>query len=185
MAERPDNETGGGLEPAPSSSPRGYRWAPFGAGNDAAVRHGAYSEAAIAPLVDEFMAGVLETAASDEQFKHLAKPIFRPAIKAWARCEARVERVTAFLERHADTDPGDLDFEGEIRPAATLLNRLNQEALRHRNDLAVAPASFARLRRDAGSALVSVDLAELLAAVGDRDTGPSAGHNDGGDDVEA
>lgn len=62
--------------------------------------------------------------------------------------------------------PGDLDSEEELRPAEMLLLRLEVQALKHRAQLGMDPLSLARLKRDAGSALVSFDPAKLLAELG-------------------
>lgn len=153
-------------QPASQGPARGYSWPPFEPGNTAAVRHGAWSDRKINPLAAELLTDVLDQAESDPDLAHLRTPIFRPALRAWARCEARIELVATWLEdRFLDATPGDLDSDGEVRPAADLLTRLEAQALKHRSALGLDPASMARLRRDAGSARVSFDLAALLATL--------------------
>jgi hypothetical protein len=158
---------------------------PFAPGNTAAERHGAWSERRVAPVAQELIDGLLEQAEADPQFAHLKTPVFRPALRAWARCEARIEVLASWLEdRTSGALPGDLDADDAVRPGAELLRRLEQQALRHRTQLAIDPASFARLRRDAGSALVSIDLAALIAGIdgagseGERDAGHGEGEAD-------
>jgi hypothetical protein len=143
---------------------RGYVWENFTAGNEAALTHGAWSDRKVSPVAAEFLQGVLAQVQEDPQFEHLATPMFRPALRAWARCEARIELLSTWLDaKQTDLVPGDLDSEEELRPAAMLLARLEGQALKHRAQLGMDPLSFARLRRDAGSAVVSFDLAKLLA----------------------
>lgn len=142
---------------------------PFTAGNGAALVHGAWSKRRISPLASELLDDALAQAAADPDLAHLRTPLFRPALRAWARTEARVELVAVWLDdRTSDATPGDLTGEGEVRPAADLLTRLEGQALKHRAALGLDPASMARLRRDAGSARAHFDLAALIAAVGDE-----------------
>lgn len=155
--------------------------------NTAALKHGAWSERKISPVAAEMLTAVLDMAESDPQFEHLRTPMFRPALRAWVRCEARIERLATWLDdKQSETSPGDIDADEELRPAAQLLLRLEGQALKHRAQLGVDPASLARLRRDAGSALVSFDLASLLAELvpggspdGERDADDAHEHTDG------
>lgn len=156
--------------PTPSSTPaRGYSWPPFEKDNTAAVRHGAWSARKISPIAEELAVDLLEVAAADPGLVHLTRPIFRPAIRAWARVEARIELLSTWLDaRTAGADPGDLTADGDIRPAADLLARLEGQALKHRAQLGIDPTSLARLQRDATTAR-SFDLAALLSAVDNQE----------------
>lgn len=137
---------------------------PFAESNAMARKHGAWSDRKISPIAAELLADVDQLLADDPDLAHLTSPVFRPALRAWARTEARVELVAAWLDERTDGAlPGDLDADGEIRPAADLLTRLEGQALKHRAQLGLDPTSMARLRRDAGSARASFDLAALLA----------------------
>lgn len=128
------------------------RHPPFTPGNDLAVTHGGESPALLAPrvaeLVDEAIAAV----------PYLRTPDFLPAVKAWARAEAGVERVGAWLDVH-----GMLDENGQPRPAVTTLLRLERLATTHRKRLGLDPTSRAALQRELASSRGDFDVETLLA----------------------
>lgn len=127
---------------------RGYSWEPFGPGNEVAVKHGAWSPRRVDPLATEMVATVADAT--------WLRPADRPALWSWARCEARIQLVVEWLEAK-----GDLSDDGEVRPAADLLTRLEAQASGLRARLGLDPLSRARLGRDV--AAQQVDLARLWA----------------------
>lgn len=142
---------------------RGYTWPPFEEGNTAAVTHGAYSPRRVDPLADGLVAGVLVAAGEPgAPTAYLMEPSYRPALWAWARCEARVQLVTEWLMDHGD----DVNEKGEVVPAAEYLRRWEAQALKHRERLGLDPLARAKLGKDLAA---SVDVARLLADLDDED----------------
>ncbi len=81
---------------------------------------------------------------------------YSPAVQAWARAEARVRLLAAFLDEH-----GALDAEGKPRPALEALYRHERLALDQRSRLGLDPLARARLGRDVAAS--RLDLARLWA----------------------
>ena len=137
---------------------RGYSWPPFEPGNRMTLTHGAYSERSWRPLADRLAAHLVETAPWS------GRDTFAPTVAAWARTEAQIQRLMDYLDHH-----GPLDSEGETRPAATHLARLETTAANLRASLGLDPSSLARLLRDVSAVseavLEEVGL-EALAAEG-------------------
>jgi hypothetical protein len=155
---------------------RGYSWPPFQPGHELSTTHGAWSDRKVAPLAQALLAEVLEqAAATGSPTSYLADVSYRPALLAWARLEARIELLHVWL-----ADRTDLDDEGEVRPAADLLTRLEGQALKARERLGMDPLSRARLGRDVAAG--QIDLAKLLAALGDDQTDDQEGAHDADDD---
>ncbi len=142
---------------------RGYRWEPFEDGNTAAVTHGGLSPRLIEPRAAD-IADALVALASEptSPVGYLADVSYGPAVRAWARCEASIERLDAFLGAR-----GLLDDEGIPRPATRLLDRLETRSESLRARLGLDPLSRARLGRDIVAG--SVDVARLMASLGDDD----------------
>lgn len=113
---------------------RGYSWEPFGAGNRAAERHGAWSERRIAPLAERLAAELAESA------PWTCRPAYRATVAAWARAEVRVQLIERWLD-----EVGDLDELGRPRAASGWLDRLESRAMRLRSELGLSPQSLARL----------------------------------------
>ena len=128
---------------------RRYSWEPFEAGNQVALKHGAWSPRRVDPRASELVELVSPTVS-------WWTPADRPAVWAWARCEARIELLVEYL-----AELGDLDDAGDVRPASDLLTRLESQAMGHRARLGLDPLSRARLGRDTAAA--QVDLARLWA----------------------
>jgi hypothetical protein len=97
----------------------GYPWPEFKAGNELATQHGAYSPRKVDPLARELVDGLVAVAGQAERFAYLTEPQYGPALWAWGRTEARVQLVSEWLLKR-----GDLDGDGEVRPAADLLSRV-------------------------------------------------------------
>lgn len=132
-----------------STPARNYKWKTATPGNEIALRHGAWSPRKIDPLAAE----MVEQFASDLDW---LQPCDRPAVWAWARCEARVQLLAEWL-----ADRGDLDDDGDVRPAADLLTRLETQAAGLRARLGLDPLARARLGRDVAAS--RLDLAKLWA----------------------
>lgn len=118
---------------------RGYSWPPFEQGNEAAISHGGWSERRIAPLAEALMAELPARA------PWCARGTFSATVAAWARTEARVALVAAWL-----ADVGDLDADGTPRPATGLLERLERRAASLRAELGLTPIALAHLLRVMG-----------------------------------
>lgn len=119
---------------AVGSPARGYSWPSFTAGNQAAEKHGAYSDRAVTPIADRLAAELLD------QVTWVRRDAFAPAVAAWSRAEAMVQQVVAWLDER-----GLLDEDGEPRSATNLLLRLEATAANRRSELGLTPQSFARL----------------------------------------
>lgn len=134
--------------------------APYEPGNLAALKHGAYSPRRVDPLATELVDATLEAAAAPgSSTGFLTEPSYRPAVWAWARAEAKIQLLTEYLEDHG----GDIDAEGEIRGAASLLEKVERRCESLRARLGLDPLARARLGRDVAAG--SVDVARLMAAL--------------------
>ncbi len=135
---------------------------PFEEGNTAALTHGAWSPAVVEPKALEILEAVRPTVtwwtAADE-----------PAVQSWARTEARVQLIHAWLVERGS----ELDADGEPLGAANMLTRLEKQAESLRNRLGLDPLSRARLGRDV--AATQVDLAALMAEEVQRQAMEAAG----------
>lgn len=132
---------------------RGYSWPPFGEGNTAALRHGAYSDAVVAPRAREILAGLLE----DPQMPgHVRSPAWRYQAKAWARAEA----IADVLYEHV----AEMGAEGMMTPklAGTkspvdIWRAADAHAGRLRARLGLDPVAYAGLAKDLGLASRAID----------------------------
>lgn len=140
----------------PGSLPaRGYSWPPFGAANDAAVTHGAYSERKVHPIAAELAAGVVVL------FPDVADQRHAFAVRAWARAEARVALLEDWLVGR-DLVDGD----GEPLGAVTLLLRAEKVAADLRARLGLDPKSHAELARSRAEAHRSIEDLDAVRAAG-------------------
>lgn len=153
------------LHPDPKPGSRGYTIThpPFEPGNQVALKHGAYQPRRFEPLALELVESTLTEAGREGgQTGYLLEASYRAALWAWARTEARVQLVSEWLiDRGAE-----LDVDGEVLGAASLLNRLEARAESLRARLGLDPLSRARLGRDVASA--QVDMAQLMARAGEE-----------------
>lgn len=139
------------LEPISQGPARGYSWAPFVAENFAAKKHGAYSSRVITPLTAE-IANAVCAARPD-----LQKPEMQPAVLAYARTEAQLEVLTAFVDLNGSID----ENTGEPTSAEKYRLRIDTQAYKHRERLGLDPLSKAKLSKDIAS--TQVDLSIILA----------------------
>src|SRR3954454_15000192 len=95
MAGKPGRRERTGRAPAHGAS---GSWPPFEPGNEASVRHGAYSPRKIEPLAEVLVVGLLALAHdTTRRLGYLAEPQYRVSLWAWARTEARVQLVAEWL----------------------------------------------------------------------------------------
>lgn len=71
-------------------------WAPFEKGNQAARKHGAYSQTARLPRVMQLVSWVL----SQDALAHISDESFRPALFRWAERQAMADLMFTALEEH-------------------------------------------------------------------------------------
>lgn len=133
---------------------RGYSWPPFTEGNDAAEKHGAWSERKWRPIAD-VLAEVLPTIAP-----WATRDAYAGAAASLCRVEAQLWLVSEYLN-----DVGLLDAEGEPRPATKLADRLESRAQSLRTELGLSPLALARLMGAMASAAGSAGLDDELEAL--------------------
>lgn len=126
-----------------------------GEGNTLAMKHGAWSPSVVEPLAVEIIAAHRPEC----EWWTLAD---EAAIHAWGRTEARIQRITQWLEAKGS----EVDADGEVLGAANMLTRLEKQAESLRSKLGLDPLSRARLGRDVAAG--KVDLARLMAEESER-----------------
>ncbi|WP_051637734.1 hypothetical protein [Rhodococcus sp. UNC363MFTsu5.1] len=130
-------------------SARGYSWEPFKPGNYVAKKHGAHSDRVIVPLAAEIANAVCQSRPD------LQAPEMQPAVLAYARTEAQLEVLTAYVDQH-----GAFTETGEVSAAEKHRLRIDTQAANHRSRLGLDPLSKARLGKDIAS--TQLDLAQIL-----------------------
>lgn len=100
--------------------------------NELATKHGANSARRWQPIADRLEAELLA--------ERPWLTVHRRTVKAWARVEAQIQLISAWLDEN-----GLLDENGEPRPAGHRLDRLESRAQSLRGDLAETPLAMARL----------------------------------------
>lgn len=131
--------------------------APYESGNEAALRHGAWSPRRVDPLAADVIAAVRPTLT-------WLTPADEPALQAWGRVEAQCQLIDAYLAAAGDVTEdgvGDLDTE-RVRAAYLAQHRFETRAATLRTQLGMTPLARARLGRDVAAAGAS--LAEQMAA---------------------
>lgn len=133
---------------------RGYSWPPFEDGNTVAMRHGARSPRNRRPLETALISWATAEA------PWLAESLAQPALAAWARAEAMVLLLAAWIDEH-----GPIDEEGEVRGAVAQLDRYERSSLAHRDRLGLDPRShLAMLREQVATVAQAADLEAIQAA---------------------
>jgi hypothetical protein len=112
---------------------RNYSWPPFEKGNEAALRHGAYSTRRVEGRARE-IAERLEDVVPGFNASH------RVTVELLARELARIELADLWLEEH-----GILDERGQPQPILKVRSIWTNSAARLANDLALNPSAQAKL----------------------------------------
>lgn len=115
---------------------------PFAPGNQLAVKHGIHSLTQVQPIAEEF----IETLRSDPALAYLATRGFAAALQAWARAEARV----ALMEAYMDTMNMGEAVRTDTARTSVMEQMLNLEATaeRARGRLGLDPRSAQQIRKD-------------------------------------
>jgi hypothetical protein len=98
------------------------------------LRHGVYSPRTWKPLADAIAAELPEVE------PWCSRATYGAAVAGWARVEAQLQLVAAWLDEH-----GPLDSDGNPRPATGLLGRLESQAQSLRAELGLSPLALAKL----------------------------------------
>ncbi len=122
---------------------RGWAWPPAEPGNVLALVTGARSQRVVDPLAAELVGEVL----GDDGTSYLAEPKYAPALRAWARAEARVLLLVAALERR-----GLEDDEGNPSSWLAAVERSEAAAERARGRLGLDPLSRSKITAATASA---------------------------------
>jgi hypothetical protein len=113
---------------------RGYSWPQFEPGHTISLAHGANSERTLAPLAAEIERRRIEEA------PWLASPLYLPAVRSLARCEAELELRWAWVDEH-----GLVDDDGNDRPGTVRLDRAEARAAKLREQLGLTPMATVRM----------------------------------------
>lgn len=143
-----DTDSGNVVPITGSAGPaRGYTWPPFEANNTAAVKHGAHSKRLITPIAAATANTLMET------YPRLRG--FREAVLEYARVDAQVERMQAWVDEH-----GEIDTEtGEPTGTQRELLRTRKHLMNLADRLGLTPLANARLGKDTAAA--QVDLVKI------------------------
>jgi hypothetical protein len=162
---------------------RGYSWEPFKPGNQVAAVHGAYSPRRIGELAESIAAAVTDRPSCPAYLKN---PEWEPRILAYARAEAIVQLMWAYIAdldmdtALADRTVSEEDEEhgegGRVRRRSTtqrvesVLTQVHRHETRAMNlarSLGLDPLSRSRLPKRFGEK--SIDIALLAAVRADGD----------------
>jgi hypothetical protein len=113
---------------------RGYSWPPLQPGHTLTLKHGATSPRVLQPIADHLAAGLGEVApwTSAASFQGTV------ASRAWAEAQAHVLRL--YLDER-----GLVDEEGQPRPAAGMLERVEARVAGLRGQLGLTPLALGKL----------------------------------------
>ena len=126
------------------------------AGNELALKHGAFSSRVIEPLAKAILEDVVATAPK------WLEVVDASALDAWATAEARCVALRKYVDEH-----GMLDSKGNTRNAADLLLRCERLALQLRSRLGFDPLARAALGRDTAIAFAAAgDAVERATTTG-------------------
>jgi len=117
---------------------RGYSWAPFTAGNEVAVRHGAFSRRLIADRSVEVRADLLD------RCPWIVDRVDDEALDRYARAEARARLLNEYIEAKVEVEGVEA-----VRPYLwTEAARSDANAQKFAQDLGLDPAGRSRIARD-------------------------------------
>jgi hypothetical protein len=128
---------------------RGYSWPPFESGNWVGLRHGATSPRVLRPIAEQLAAGLAEVA------PWTSAASFAGVTASWAWGEAQAAVLRAYLDERGLV----VDDDGQPRPAAAMLERVEGRLAGLRAQLGLTPLSLGKL------------LATLSQVDGDRGCG--------------
>lgn len=156
---------------------RGYSWEPFQPGHEVTVQHGAESPRKVGPLAVEIEQ---QARASSAWPAFLDDPAYGAAVGAWARAEAVVQLLWAYLaERDLVAALDELTTENSeetrqrggptkrvtttrrTRSALDAWHRAEVAAANHRKALGLDPLSRAKLGKDVAVTAVQAGIAQL------------------------
>lgn len=129
-----------------------------GEGNTLAEKHGASSPRRVDPIAQ----GIMAEALADPSLEYLQAPRFGAAVLAWARSEAKVALVDAWVDGMS-LEEASASGQGRTSPLE-LLRKYEVLASNHRSRLGLDPLSAARLGKDVAQAR-SADAATALTAL--------------------
>lgn len=140
---------------------------PFGPGNTAAVKHGAYSRS-VEPAAEELRAAILADPAMPA---HLRSPINSLELAAMCRAHVQAELAAKSLGECIDRCDGDLVKAARVdgfMSAALLMHRAEQRASTSRSRLGLNSTAAARLGKHvAQGELANADVALRMAQLAD------------------
>jgi len=113
---------------------RGYSWPPFEPENTAALKHGARSPRVLQPIAEQLAAGLAQVA------PWTSAASFQGAVASWGWAEAQAVVLRAYLEEH-----GLIDDDGQPRPAAGMLERVEGRLAGLRAQLGLTPLALGKL----------------------------------------
>jgi hypothetical protein len=113
---------------------RGWSWPPFEPGNLAALKHGARSPRILAPIADQLAGGLAGLA------PWTSAASFQGTVASWSWAEAQAVVLRAYLDEH-----GLVDDDGQPRPAAAMLERVEGRLAGLRAQLGLTPLALGRL----------------------------------------
>jgi hypothetical protein len=113
---------------------RGYRWPPFQPGNLVRLKHGARAPRILAPIADQLGTGLAELA------PWTSAPSFQGTVASWSWAEAQAVVLRAYLDEH-----GLVDDDGQPRPAAGMLERVETRLAGLRSQLGLTPLALGKL----------------------------------------
>lgn len=120
--------------PGHGGSRRGYTWPPFEPGNLAALKHGAVSPRVLQPIADQLAAGLAAMA------PWVSAAAFAGSVASWSWAEAQA----VVLRRYLD-ETGLVDGDGQPRPAAGMLERVEGRLANLRAQLGLTPLALGKL----------------------------------------
>jgi hypothetical protein len=131
------NRKGSGIPaggPGRGGAARGYSWPPFEPGNLAALKHGARSPRVLRPIADRLAVGLAQVA------PWTSAASFAGATASWSWAEAQAQVLGAYLDEH-----GLVDDDGQPRPAAGMLERVEGRLAGLRGQLGLTPLALGKL----------------------------------------
>jgi hypothetical protein len=98
------------------------------------LKHGATSPRVLQPIADQLAAGLGEVA------PWASAAVFQGTVASWAWGEAQAHVLRVWLDEH-----GQVDDEGQPRPAAGMLERVEGRLVNLRAQLGLTPLALAKL----------------------------------------